>query len=225
MRTAVAWSLVLVLLDAVGAAAASRELKTDEDKTLYALGLAVSQNLSLFGLSEAELAVVEAGISDGVLRRKPEVDLQTWGPKVQQLYAARAAKVMEAEKKAGHEFADKAATAEGAKKTPGGLVITMITAGTGEAPKPTDTVKVHYQGTLIDGTVFDSSIQRGTPATFPLNGVIKCWTEALPLMKVGGKSRIVCPSDLAYGDRGSPPKIKPGATLVFDIELLEIVTK
>src|SRR6185295_3867195 len=86
-----------------------------------------------------------------------------------------------------------------------------------------DRVKVHYHGTLADGTVFDSSVDRGTPATFPLNGVIPCWTEGLQQMKVGGKSKLICPSDVAYGDRGSPPKIKPGSTLVFDVELLEIV--
>jgi FKBP-type peptidyl-prolyl cis-trans isomerase FkpA/FKBP-type peptidyl-prolyl cis-trans isomerase FklB len=84
-------------------------------------------------------------------------------------------------------------------------------------------VKVHYHGTLIDGTVFDSSVQRGQPATFPLNGVIPCWTEGVQRMKVGEKSRLVCPSQIAYGDRGAPPKIKPGATLVFEVELLEIV--
>jgi FKBP-type peptidyl-prolyl cis-trans isomerase FkpA/FKBP-type peptidyl-prolyl cis-trans isomerase FklB len=84
-------------------------------------------------------------------------------------------------------------------------------------------VKVHYHGTLTDGTVFDSSVQRGQPATFPLSGVIKCWTEGVQEIKVGGKSKLVCPSDIAYGDRGSPPKIKPGATLVFEVELLEIV--
>ena len=82
---------------------------------------------------------------------------------------------------------------------------------------------MHYQGTLTDGTVFDSSLQRGEPVTFPLNGVIKCWNEGVQLMKVGEKSRLVCPADLAYGERGAPPRIKPGATLVFDIELLAIV--
>jgi FKBP-type peptidyl-prolyl cis-trans isomerase FkpA/FKBP-type peptidyl-prolyl cis-trans isomerase FklB len=99
----------------------------------------------------------------------------------------------------------------------------VITPGTGASPKATDTVKVNYEGKLTDGTVFDSSVQRGEPVTFPLNKVIKCWTEAVQLMKVGGKSRLICPSDLAYGDRGAPPQIKPGATLVFEVELLGIV--
>jgi FKBP-type peptidyl-prolyl cis-trans isomerase FkpA/FKBP-type peptidyl-prolyl cis-trans isomerase FklB len=225
MRTAVAWSVALVLLGATGTGAAAAELQTDEQKTLYALGLALSQNLGVFHLSEAELAFVSAGIADGVLHKKPEVDMQTYGPKVQQLYSARMTQVADTEKKAGLAFADKAAHADGAKKTPSGLVISTIKPGAGATPKPTDTVKVHYHGTLIDGTVFDSSVKRGEPATFPLNGVIKCWSEALPLMKVGGKSRLVCPSGLAYGDRGHPPRIMPGATLVFEVELLEIVTK
>jgi len=86
-------------------------------------------------------------------------------------------------------------------------------------------VKVHYTGKLTDGTVFDSSVQRGEPATFPLNGVIKCWTEGVQKMKVGGKATLTCPSDIAYGDQGRPPTIKPGATLVFDVELIEIVKK
>ena len=86
-------------------------------------------------------------------------------------------------------------------------------------------MKVHYHGTLPDGSVFDSSVEREQPATFPLNGVIKCWTEGVQLMKVGGKSRLVCPSEIAYGDRGAPPRIKPGATLIFEVELLEIVAE
>jgi FKBP-type peptidyl-prolyl cis-trans isomerase FkpA/FKBP-type peptidyl-prolyl cis-trans isomerase FklB len=127
------------------------------------------------------------------------------------------------EKEAGKGFLAKAAAEKGAKKTASGLIITTTKAGTGDAPKPLDKVKVNYEGKLTDGTIFDSSIQRGQPATFPLNGVIPCWTEGVQLMKVGGKSKLVCPADIAYGDRGSPPKIKPGATLVFDVELLEIV--
>jgi len=101
--------------------------------------------------------------------------------------------------------------------------IKTITPGTGASPAATDEVKVHYEGTLVNGKVFDSSIKRGEPATFPLNGVIPCWTEAVQTMKVGGKARIVCPAELAYGERGSPPQIRPNNTLVFDVELIEIV--
>ena len=123
------------------------------------------------------------------------------------------------------EVAAKWTAEKRATKTASGLIITTIKPGTGPSPKATDTVKVHYHGTLIDGSVFDSSIERKEPATFQLNGVIPCWTEGLQLMKVGGKSRLVCPSNLAYGDRGAGIKIKPGAALVFDVELLEIVAK
>src|SRR5204862_2424660 len=101
---------------------------------------------------------------------------------------------------------------------------TKLMARNGDAPTPPDTVNVHYTAKLTDGTVFDSSVQRGEPATFPLNAVIKCWTEGLQMMKVGGKAKLVCPSDIAYGDQGKPP-IGPGAPLVFEIELLEIVKK
>ncbi len=199
------------------------EPTSDDQKTLYALGLAMSQSLATFGLSETELEQVKAGLTDGVLKHTPKVNVQEFMPKIQQLQQARAAGVAEGEKKEGAAFQAKAAAEKGAVKTDSGLVIVPIKPGTGESPKATDTVKVHYHGTLIDGTVFDSSVQRGQPATFPLGGVIPCWTEGVQRMKVGEKSRLVCPSSIAYGDRGAPPRIKPGATLVFEVELLEIV--
>ena len=111
---------------------------------------------------------------------------------------------------------------KGAVTTASGLVFIEVTAGTGVTPKPTDRVKVHYKGTLRDGSVFDSSIERGQPASFPLNGVIACWTEGLQKMKVGGKAKLACPAAIAYGDRGAPPKIKPGSALLFEVELLSI---
>lgn len=199
------------------------DLGTDEQKTLYALGVALSRNLGQFNLSEADLTIVLAGITDGATGKTPQVEMNTFGPKIQELAKARAATIAAGEKKNGEAFLAKAAAEQGATKTASGAIVKEIKAGTGDQPKATDKVKVHYTGTLIDGTVFDSSVQRGQPAEFPLNGVIKCWTEGVATMKVGGKSKIVCPSDIAYGDKGAPPQIKPGATLVFEVELLEIV--
>jgi len=223
MRNTVLWSLGLLLAGVGAASAAGPELQNDEQKTFYALGLAVSQSLAPFNLSEAELELVKAGLSDGTLTKERKVDLPTYGPKIQALQTARTSAAAATEKKAGQAFLDQAAGEKGATKTGSGLIISTIKAGDGPSPRPTDKVKVHYQGTLTDGTVFDSSVQRKEPVTFPLNGVIACWTEGVQLMKVGGKSRLVCPSAIAYGDRGRPPVIKPGATLVFEVELLEIV--
>ena len=186
------------------------ELKTDDSKSLYALGLAISRNLSTFGLTAAELDFVKAELGGGVLDRKRQVDLEQVGPKIDEMARVRTKAAAAVEQEKGRTFLAKAAAAPGAKKTASGLVITEITAGTGASPKPTDTVSVHDHGTLLDGTVFDSSVQRGQPAEFPLNGVVPCWTEGVQLMKVGGKRRLICPADIAYGDRGSPPKIKPG---------------
>jgi FKBP-type peptidyl-prolyl cis-trans isomerase FkpA/FKBP-type peptidyl-prolyl cis-trans isomerase FklB len=218
------WVLALVLGAALATPAAAQELKTDEQKTLYALGLILSQNLASFSLSADDLDLVKAGMTDGILKKDPKVTLEDWGPKIQGLQTSRLAVAAAAERKAGETFLTKAAAEKGATKTASGLIITTLTAGTGAAPKASDKVKVHYQGTLADGTVFDSSVQRAEPITLPLTGgIIKCWSEGVPMMKVGGKSRLVCPPDLAYGDQGRPPRIKPGATLVFEIELLEIV--
>jgi FKBP-type peptidyl-prolyl cis-trans isomerase FkpA len=223
MLRALSLSFVAVLATVSAVAAAGPDPTTEEQKTLYALGLAVSQGLTSFSLSESELEMVKAGMTDGVLHHKPKADLETFGPKIQALQQSRVTTQAAAEKKVGQAYLEKAAAAPGATKTPSGLVITTIKPGTGPSPTAADKVKVHYQGTLTDGAVFDSSLQRGEPVTFPLNGVIPCWIEGVQMMKVGGKSRLVCPANLAYGDRGAPPRIKPGATLVFEVELLEIV--
>jgi FKBP-type peptidyl-prolyl cis-trans isomerase FkpA len=222
MRTLVIWSTFLILATAGNAVAGEPKLETDDQKTLYALGLTINRSLSPFNLSPSELELVEAGLADGSLHNTPKVDLETYGPRIKQRQEARATAVAAAERKTSQAFVDQAAREPGATKTASGLVIIPVTPGTGASPKATDTVTVNYVGRLTDGTVFDSSMQQGGPATVPVNGVIKCWTEALPLVKVGGKSRLVCPADLAYGDQGWPPLIKPGATLVFEVELLGI---
>lgn len=209
------------LLNCVATAVAA-ELKTEQDKTLYALGAALASNLEPFDLTPAELEAVKAGFNDVAAKKPAQVSVETYFPKIRELQNTRVAAASAVEKKSGEAFLTKAAAEKGAKKTASGLVYTVIKQGTGASPKATDTVKVHYHGTLPNGTVFDSSVERKEPATFPLNGVIPCWTEGVQMMKVGGKSKLTCPSEIAYGDRGAPPHIKPGATLVFEVELLGI---
>lgn len=214
-----------VLLVGIAVQTSAAELKTEDEKALYALGAAVATQISSFNLTPAELEVVKAGFTDAALDKKLAVTPTDYFPKLQELQQQRMAAAAVIEKKAGQAYIEKAASEKGATRTPSGIVMTTLRAGTGASPKATDTVKVHYQGTLTNGKVFDSSIQRNEPAEFPLSGVIPCWTEAVQQMKVGGKSRVICPAELAYGDRGAPPDIKPGATLVFEVELLDIVVQ
>jgi FKBP-type peptidyl-prolyl cis-trans isomerase FkpA len=214
---------LLFLMPVILMAQAPPPSMTDDEKTIYALGLSVSRSLAQFDLSPTEIELVRRALADAAAG-KPAVDLNTWGPKIQPLAQARAAKVSEREKTASAAYLAKAAAESGAVKADSGLIYREVKAGAGESPKATDTVKVHYRGTLVNGTEFDSSYSRNQPAQFPLNGVIKCWTEGVQKMKVGGKAVLVCPSDLAYGDQGRP-SIPGGAALIFEIELLEIVAK
>lgn len=202
------------------AAATASGLTTDDQKAVYALGLSIHRSLSQFDLSPAEIEIVKRALSDAA-SGKPAVDLDEWGPKIQPLAQARASRVAQREKSTSAAYLVKAAAEPGAVKTESGLIYHELRAGTGASPKATDTVKVHYRGTLVNGTEFDSSYKRNQPAQFALNGVIKCWTEGVQKMKVGGKARLACPSDLAYGDQGRP-SIPGGAALIFEIELLEI---
>jgi FKBP-type peptidyl-prolyl cis-trans isomerase FkpA len=193
---------------------------TDDQKTIYALGLSIYKSLAQFDLSPADLDLVKRALTDAAAG-KPAVDLNQWGPKIQELVRTRAAKVVEHQKSESQAYLAKAAAQPGAVKTNSGLVYRELKPGTGPHPKPSDSVKVHYRGTLVDGTEFDSSYKRNEPAQFQLNQVVRCWTEGVQMMGVGGKSVLVCPSDLAYGDQGRPG-IPGGATLVFEIELLGI---
>lgn len=205
----------------VGTQVFAAEPQSEQDKTLYALGVAMSQSVASFQLTPAELELVKAGLTDGV-QHKAKIEPAAYMDKLRELQGTRLASAAVAEKQAGQKYQDKAAAEKGATRTKSGLIFKSLKQGSGASPTATDTVKVNYQGTLTDGKVFDSSYQRNEPATFPLNGVIPCWTEGLQMMKVGGKARLVCPADIAYGDRGSPPDIKPGSTLVFEVELLDV---
>jgi FKBP-type peptidyl-prolyl cis-trans isomerase FkpA len=198
-------------------------LTTDDEKTIYALGLSIYRSLSSFNLSPAELDIVKRALSDAAAG-KPAVELSTWGPKIDPLAKARAAKVALKQKTVSSTFLLKAAAEPGAVKSDSGLIYKEITAGTGASPTASDTVKVNYRGTFTDGKEFDSSYSRNQPAEFPLSNVIRCWTEGVQKMKVGGKARLVCPSDIAYGDQGRGG-IPGGATLIFEIELLSVTGK
>lgn len=207
-----------------GAAASGQAPQTEDQKTLYALGLAEARRLQVFSLTKEELVHVQQGLSDGITGAKAQVDLETYGPKINQLAQTRIGAKSETEKKKGQEYLAQHANDKGAQKTESGALYIETQAGTGAQPAVSDTVKVHYKGTLIDGTEFDSSYKRGQPAEFPLQAVVKCWTEGVAKMKVGGKAKLVCPSDVAYGDQGRPPTIPGGATLLFDVELVDITT-
>jgi FKBP-type peptidyl-prolyl cis-trans isomerase len=211
----------LVLGMYAASVSAQPALETDTQKTLYALGVVLGNNIQEFDLSAAELAVVAAGVTDAALGNPYKVDMEVFGPQIQDLATARVAAKADAEKTESAKFVDQMAAESGAQRMPSGIVIIPMTAGTGANPTADDTVRVHYHGTLRDGTVFDSSVDRGEPISFPLGGVIPCWTEGVQHIKVGGKAKLVCPSDTAYGDFGQGP-IPGGAALVFEVELLGI---
>jgi len=195
---------------------------TEQQKTLYAVGQALARQVSLFQLTPAELDPVQQGLRDGVLGAKSAVDMNVYGPKIQELARERQAAAAQKSEAAGREVLARAAAEKGAVKGYGGLVYLSLREGKGASPKPTDVVTVNYRGTLPDGKEFDSSYARNKPAEFPLDGVIKCWTEGVQKMKVGGKARLTCPPETAYGERGAGGVVPPNATLVFEVELLAV---
>jgi FKBP-type peptidyl-prolyl cis-trans isomerase FkpA len=197
--------------------------QAEQDEALYALGVLISHNLEEFDLSSADFDRVKSGLIDGFNHRAAKAGLSRDGAKIQLLRNERLARLQTKREQAGSAFLDRTASLAGARRTASGLVYVPVREGSGASPGPEDQVVVNYEGRLIDGSVFDGSREHGGPATLSLRSVIPCWSEALPLMKVGGTSRIVCPAALAYGAHGEPPKVGPDAMLDFQVELLDVV--
>ncbi len=200
------------------------------DKVSYALGLGIGRQLSDMGAQELNIDDFAQAIKDVIAGRELAIDNREAQQIVQDFFqaqekkqrAANAAK-HQALKAEGEKYLAENAQKEGVITLPSGLQYQVLREGNGKTPKATDSVRCHYEGMLIDGTLFDSSIQRGEPATFPLNAVIAGWTEGLQLMQEGAKYRFFIPYQLGYGERGAGGSIPPFAALVFDVELLEVV--
>jgi FKBP-type peptidyl-prolyl cis-trans isomerase FklB len=203
-------------------------LKTQKDKTSYSIGMDIGNSLKKQAI-DVDPALVAQGIKDSYTGGKTLMSdeefretMTAFQKDLMAKQAERTKELAEKNKKDGEVFLAENKKKEGVITLPSGLQYKVIKEGTGEKPKLTDTVTVNYRGTLIDGTEFDSSARHGQPATFPVNGVIPGWTEALQLMKTGSKFQIFIPANLAYGERGTGREIGPNATLVFDVELLSI---
>jgi len=196
---------------------------TDAQKTLYFLGQAVSSKIKQFEFTPDETKYIIQGFSSALAGEGEKLDEKVYGLKLNDYLKTKQEALVAKEKEKNKPFIEKMSNETGAVKLPSGLIYIPVKEGTGAAPKASDMVKVHYHGTFPDGKVFDSSVERGTPAEFPLSGVNPCWTEGVQKMKVGGKAKLVCPSETAYGDQGAGGAIPGGATLVFDVELLDIV--
>ncbi len=207
---------------------AQTELTTPEQKAGYSIGASIGGNLANQGLvADIDVAALLTGIQDGIggeMKMTPE-EMEAAIAAFSAIQQEKMNAELAAQSQAGRDFLTTNASAPGVTTTASGLQY-MVVAEAPDAnaamPAETDTVSVHYTGTLTDGTVFDSSVERNEPATFPLNGVIPGWTEGLQLMKVGSKYRFFIPSELAYGEAGAPPVIQPNSTLIFDVELLSI---
>lgn len=207
------------------AAAPKDPYKTDDERVVYTLGRALGRNVAPFGLSASEVKILNDGLRDEVAKKPSPVDLPAYSSKINDMLRARMGAAAAKEGELGEKYAAAFTKEPGVVEIPGGGWLKHLTQGTGQMPTSADTVKVHYRGTLIDGTEFDSSYKRGEPIESSLSGgLIQCWLKGVPLIKKGGKAKFVCPSGVAYGDEGRPPTIKGGATLVFEIELVDITT-
>ncbi len=203
----------------------SVSLKTTSDSVAYSIGVSIGANMKKDGLDSLDIDIMKHAISSAIKGDSLLIDA-TNSQSVIQAYLSRKQKQKgDVNLQAGIKFLAENKKKQGVVELPDGLQYMVIKEGTGAIPTANDTVSVHYHGTLLDGTVFDSSIDRGEPAEFPVGAVIKGWTEALQLMKVGSKYKLFIPSNLAYGDRAAGPKISANSTLIFEVELLKIKGK
>ena len=226
MRRLPILALVFGLFACFNAPAPAEEtaLETDDQKVLYAVGQALARGITTLEFTEEELVHITAGFRDAALGAESRIDMTVYGPRLESTMQTRTTALAQKEREAGQAYCAEQAKLDGAETLPSGMVFQAIAEGDGPSPVPGDQVKVHYHGTLGDGSVFDST--RGKdPIQFSVTGVIPCFSEGLQRLKTGGKARLTCPSQIAYGDRGSPPKIKPGAALTFEVELIEVVGK
>ncbi len=224
MKKILGLTLASILLFSCNQGQKPVKIETDDDKTYYSVGYLYGKRFAEFKLSEKESAALMQGVREGIDGKKEQVKTMEFAMKFKDIVQKKMASKSTGEIEKGKKFLADFVAKEGAKKTESGLAYKIITPGKGPKPKPTDTVKVHYKGTLIDGKEFDSSYKRDKPIEFPLNRVIKGWTEGMQLVGKGGKIKLVIPSELAYGNAGAPPSIPGGATLTFEVELLDIVT-
>ena len=218
-----AWIFTVCLSLGCQPAAAPVTAETEDQKTLYALGLSLAQRLDNYAVTEREVPFVVAGFRDGVAGNEPALDPESYRRQIAELSQRGLAVRAAVEQEASQSFLEAEAAEPGATTMDSGLIFRELVPGEGESPSPDSRVRVHYHGTLRDGIVFDSSVERGSPAEFPVRGVIRCWTQALQLMKPGGKAVLVCPASIAYGNRGAGRLIKPGAALRFEVELIEVL--
>ena len=212
----------LVLLFGIALSGVAVGADEPADDTFYYMGTAISRNLEVLNLSDSEAEQLISGLRDALAGKAKPLDEALYSQKAREISQQRVQQAAQLEAQAGAEYVEKMAAEKGAVQTESGLVYQELQAGDGAQPEAASRVKAHYKGTLRDGTVFDSSYERGEPLTIGLNQVIPCWTEGIAMMKEGGKARLTCPSGIAYGERAQGG-IPANAALTFEVELLEIV--